>query len=348
MACRTPPAAEPAKPEPTSPAPTEPAVVEPTTPPQAQCGGSELRVAFYDAGQALAALVTLPDGQRILVDAGESPTRAGCGKPCKEWHARVLAGLERDIGVGGKIDMVWNTHPHSDHLGGMPGVAAKFEVGSYVHNGRELTGSTVKKAIDAAHDDGARVVVVEPGSASIPLSTSEDVKLTAIVPDQWSSVCKANPNECSILLRVDYCDSSILFTGDAEHEEEQHIDIGGEVDLLQVGHHGSSTSTTLEFIAKAKPRYAVISSGRQGEGTNRTYCHPIRSTVDTLNDALGGPGSATVRAFDGAASGVKCNKSKPSHWVDAPASDQLWVTARDGDIILTTTGDGVFTRSPSQ
>jgi hypothetical protein len=64
----------------------------------AACGGAKLRVAFYNAGQALAALVTLPDGKHILVDAGESATRPGCGAPCKVWHQRMMDVLTRDLG----------------------------------------------------------------------------------------------------------------------------------------------------------------------------------------------------------------------------------------------------------
>jgi beta-lactamase superfamily II metal-dependent hydrolase len=86
------------------------------------------------------------------------------------------------------------------------------------------------------------VTVIEPGVATVPLASSEDVKLTAIVPPEWLSQCKTNANVCSIALRVDYCSSSILFTGDAENIEEQQLTIGAPVTLLQVGHHGSNTS----------------------------------------------------------------------------------------------------------
>lgn len=301
------------------------------------CGGERLRVAFYDAGQALAALVTLPDGRHILVDAGESPTRPACGPECRDWHNRVLGGLKRDLGDS-PIDMLWITHPHSDHLGGVPGVADEFEVSVYVDNGRDLGGAPVKRARDAVAGE-ASVTVIDPGNKTVPLSASGDVKLTAIVPDAWSAKCKDHPNDCSILLRIDYCRSSVLFTGDAEKDEEAEIDVGGEVTLLQVGHHGSDTSTTAALLGQARPKYAVISSGKPGEGTNRTYCHPRKSTIDALTASMGGSTEGTIRAF----SGAKCEAGSRG-WKDVPSGGNVWATSRDGDVVLTTTGDGEFTR----
>jgi hypothetical protein len=88
--------------------------------------------------------------------------------------------------------------------------------------------------------------------------------------------------------------------------------------------------------------YAVISAGRAGEGTNSTYCHPRKETVDALTAVLGGAGGGTIHAFP---SVTKCDASgAEAQWVDEPASDRLWVAARDGDVVLMTTGDGIFTR----
>jgi len=170
--------------------------------------------------------------------------------------------------------------------------------------------------------------------------------VTGIAPSKWlegsgEKDCPKDRNECSILLRVDYCKSSILFTGDAEVEEEALLDPHGQATLLQVGHHGSDTSCGPAFLAKVKPSYAVISAGKEAEGMNRTYCHPRASTVAALTAALGGAGSNTIRAFDAAAS---CKGSTDAHWREVPASDRLWATERDGDVVLTTTGDGTFVK----
>src|SRR4051794_19015519 len=103
--------------------------------------------------------------------------------------------------------------------------------------------------------------------------------------------CAKNANICSIALLIDYCSSSVLFTGDAEAIEEADLAIDAPVTLLQVGHHGSKTSSTPTLLDRTKPKYAVISAGKPGEGTNATYCHPRKETVDALTGILGGPGA---------------------------------------------------------
>lgn len=301
--------------------------------------GEPMTVRFYDAGQALAALVTLPDGRHIMVDAGEAPDRAACGAPCKAWHRRVKEGLARDLGQD-TVAMLWITHQHSDHLGGVPGLASIARPALYVDNGTDLTTRGVKKARAAATAAGAAIHVVDPSSPALPMQGDERVTLTPILPAQWPSGCTKAPNDCSIGLRIDYCRSSVLFVGDAEAKLEAAWS-AEDIDLLQVGHHGSDTSSTQRFIDQVQPNYAVVSSADRSEGTNKTFCHPRLETVDRLTRALGGPGASTVEAFDGSA---KCQKAGRERWKATPVSDRLWFTARDGEVVLVTTGDGVFAR----
>lgn len=329
-----------------SPAPP-PVIVPPSPPPPSPpppsptCGdgGQRLRVHFYDVGQALAALVDLPDGRHVLVDTGDSPVRSGCGDVCATKHAALLDKLRADL-HGAPIDLLWVTHQHSDHIGGAPEVLAAFKVGTYADNGKDEHKAEVRLAHRAALEHGARIAIVDPAHAEAPLAGSSGVRVTPVVPPGWPPSCAHDPNACSILLRVDYCASSVLFTGDAEHDEEAHLGALAPVTLLQIGHHGSETSTTPAFLSRAKPRYAVISAGRPDEGLNADYCHPRALIVERLTKLLGGPGRQTLRAFDG----NRCAGSKPSEWIDAPASDRLWATERDGDVVLSTAGDGVFVR----
>ncbi len=302
-----------------------------------RCGsGARMTIRFYDVGQGLAVLVELPDGRHVMVDTGDSPARAeGGAAATRSLVSRLRADLH-----GRPLDLLWITHPHSDHVGGAPEVIAAVPVGAFVDNGRDGQKGEVRRARRAAEERGASVSVVDPSNATVPLAASADLRLSAIVPPAWPPSCSHDANECSIGLRIDYCASSVLLLGDAEHDEEAVLDPGGPVTLLQVAHHGSDTSTTPGFLMRARPRYAVISAGHPGEGVNREYCHPRALVVKRLARLLGGAAAGTLPAFDG----DRCDRAQPSDWVDVPTSAALWATERDGDIALTTTGDGTFAR----
>lgn len=338
----------------TTPAPS-PTAQGGLAPDHTPCGGAPMTVRFYDAGQGLAALVTLPDGRTILVDTGESPSRPGCGPACAAWHEHVMARLHQDLGKGA-LDLLWITHAHSDHVGGAADVLRAFPVKTYVDGGRDLEAAAVSAARRAASERGVAVVVVDGPHEPALLDDRDDVKVRAVVPRTWPASCTGstrgadpsigrgrratgNANNCSLGLRIDYCRSSVLFTGDAEAAEEAALDTGGSVTLLQVAHHGSETSSTPAFLEKARPRYAVVTSARPGEGTNGHFCHPRKAAVERLNAWIGGPAGPPVEAFgDGRCGG------DPGGWTKVPASGQLWFTARDGDVELTTVGDGTFQR----
>ena len=295
-----------------------------------------MSVKFYDVGQALAALVTLPDKRRILVDTGEQPDRVGCGEPCTRWSDHLLKELRVDA-TNGRLDLIWITHQHSDHAGNAATLLRSFKVSTYVDNGTNLDSGVVQAARVAAEQHGTRIAVVDPENRTVPLEGSAEVHLASIVPEQWPENCARHPNDCSIGLRIGYCASSVLFVGDAERSEEIVLDPGGPVTLLQVGHHGSDTSSNPDFLASVSPRKAVISAAEPGVGTNRTYCHPRRAAVESLSATLGGA-TQPMRVF----AGSSCRGSTVDDWVDIATSRALFLTARDGDVTFSTTGDGTF------
>jgi competence protein ComEC len=301
-----------------------------------------MTVHFYDVGQGLAVLVDLPDGRHVLVDAGDRPHRPSCGDVCDAANHHLLAKLREDL-AGAPLDVLWITHEHSDHIGGAPEVLEAFPTIEYVDNGRDGNVAEVRRARRSAEEHHTVVGVVDPDHRDFSRLDSPGVKVTPVLPAAWPAACHRDANECSIGLLVAFGGSSVLFTGDAEHEEETALDPLRPVTLLQVGHHGSETSSSPAFLSRVRPRYAVISAGRPHEGLNRTYCHPRASIVERLSRVLASSGAqfgAALQAFDG----ERCSRARASDWVAVPASDALWATERDGDVVLTTTGDGTFTR----
>ncbi|MDP9034325.1 MAG: MBL fold metallo-hydrolase, partial [Myxococcota bacterium] len=287
------------------------------------------------------ALVDLPDGRHVLVDTADSPRRGGCAA-CAAANRHLMTMLASDL-RGAPIDLLWITHQHSDHIGGAPHVLEAFRVGLYADNDRDLDKEEVRLAHRAASRRGVTIRVVDPLHGGPPLAGSPGVKLAAVVPRRWPASCARDPNECSAGLRIDFCGSSVLFTGDAEHDEQAALDaveLGGTVTLLQVAHHGSDTSTTPAFLAMTRPKYAVISAGKPDTGLNREYCHPRALIVERLARTLKGGTGGTLAAFDG----ERCGRARAGDWIDVPTTDRLWATERDGDVVLMTSGNGAFTR----
>jgi competence protein ComEC len=325
------------------PPPPQP-VVLPTAvapPDEAPCGGANMTVKFYDVGQGLGALVTLPDGKRILVDTGVLPKWPACG-PCKSWSQRFLDELAKDV-PDKALDTIWITHQHADHNGNADTVMFDYTVQRFVDNGSAGQTKGQKKRVkmlgDLAGDKGIQHWVTAPGKANSPWPDTRELTITPIVPAAWPKACdkSGGVNNCSIGLRIDYCRSSVLFTGDAEHEEEEVLPIE-PVTLLQIAHHGSATSSTTPFLAKASPTYAVISSAKKNEGTNKKYCHPAADSVARVSDALPSQRSKSLWAF----AGQSCKDQRPSDWKKAQVSEHLYATARDGHVTFQTNGDGRF------
>jgi competence protein ComEC len=238
---------------------------------------SVLRVTFLDVGQGDAALLDLPDGQAMLVDGGGlvgSPIDVG---------ERVLAP-ELRARRRGSLALAVLTHPHPDHFGGLVAGLAGVRVGALWDTGEgeaEQVGGAYASLLDWARAQG--VAVVRPpafcGAWSIG---GARVEVLAPCPNYSPDV---GPNDNSIVVRVTYGERAVLFVGDAERSEEQALLATARdrlrADVLKVGHHGSRTSSSLEFLAAVRPADAVISAGRR----NR-FGHPSPPTLSALS-ALG-------------------------------------------------------------
>lgn len=222
---------------------------------------SSFQIDFIDVGQADAALVSC-DGKYMLIDGGNA-----------EDSNLIYSYLsQRNINY---LDYIVCSHAHEDHVGGLSGALNYADVGTAFCPVNAYDSEAFNHFTEALAKKNAAISVPAPGdtfslgSATVtiygPISDSDD------------------PNNTSIVLRIVYGETSFLFTGDAERDEEQDI-LNSGVELkstvLKVGHHGSDTSTTYPFLREIMPEYAVISVG-----TDNSYGHPTEDTLSRLRDA---------------------------------------------------------------
>ncbi len=230
------------------------------TSPQTAPEKSSFKVHFIDVGQADAALVEC-DGHYMLIDGGNKA------------DSNVIYSVLKKAAVS-KLDIVVGTHAHEDHIGGLPG--------AFNYTTADLTLCPVKSYNSNAFEEFAKYAEQKGNGVTVPKQGdtytlgSANVKILGL---NGSS----DTNDTSIILRIDYGETSFLFTGDAERDAEQAV-LNKGVDLsatvLKVGHHGSDTSTGYVFLREIMPQYAVISVGK-----GNSYGHPTEETLSRLRDA---------------------------------------------------------------
>ncbi len=229
-------------------------------------GSAEAQVYFIDVGQGDSELIRLKDsGIDILIDAGTRSTK------------QELADYLKELGVD-DIDILIGTHPHEDHIGGMAKIIEEFPIGTLYlpETSEEMTPTTktYESLLDAAE---SKNVTVRTAAAGDVLLEQGNTSFKVLSP---SHTDYDNLNDYSIVTRLKVGDTAFLFQGDAETPvEEEILDSGADVscDVIKLGHHGSSTSSSRAYLEAANPSAAVISCGVGNE-----YGHPHRETMDLL------------------------------------------------------------------
>jgi competence protein ComEC len=214
-----------------------------------------LLVHYIDVGQADSILIQV-NNKNMLIDAGNSRDAD-----------TVVAYLQKQ-GVK-KLDYVIATHPHEDHIGSMSDIIKKFPITEFYAPKKTNTTKTFEDMITALN--GKKIVIAKAG---VKLNLGDNIKAELLAPngDNYEDL-----NNYSAVLKLTYGDNKFLFMGDAEKLNEGEIllsNLDVSADVIKVGHHGSSTSSSKEFLDKVSPKIAVISVGKGND-----YGHPHAETL---------------------------------------------------------------------
>lgn len=236
---------------------------EPEQPVQEETENSNFQVHYIDVGQGDCSLVVC-DGQTLLIDAGENG------------HETDVINYLRSLGIE-KLDYIIATHPHSDHIGGLPEVIEEFGMSNIIMprltKEQTPTTKTYRLMLEEIQASGAKVISAKVGSTYALGEASFEI--LGPVSNNAEDL-----NSMSVVAKVTHGENTFLFTGDAESDEEKEI-IGAGVDLdadvLKMGHHGSNTSSCKEFLAEVTPEICVIMCGEDND-----YGHPHKEPLERL------------------------------------------------------------------
>jgi len=216
-----------------------------------------MAVHFLDVGQGDSEFIELPNGETMLIDAGEPDM----GKTVVE-----------DIKALGysAITYVVATHPHSDHIGGMAEVFYAFDIENVYLPDIVSSSGVYDGFLSAIEAENCNVTEAEAG---VTVIDRDGITARFVAP--VNSTYYEDLNNYSAVLKLDYGENSFLFMGDAEQLSEKEITADISADVIKVGHHGSRTSSSQEFVNRVFPAYAVFEVGK-----DNSYGHPHREVLE--------------------------------------------------------------------
>lgn len=223
-----------------------------------------LKVHFFDIGQGDAIFVETPSGNQVLIDGGPDDT-------VLSKLGEVMPFYDRSI------DLVFVSHPHSDHISGLISVLERYDVDKVIQAKESYDSPQfveLQKAVAAEGDDLEAVT----GST---FDFGDGVILEVIHPfESVAGTSTKTPHNDSVVLMLYYQNTRVLLTGDMEASLERKLISAGldlDADILKIGHHGSKTSSTEEFLKAVTPEVAVIQVGEKNK-----YGHPSKEVTDRL------------------------------------------------------------------
>ncbi|MEE9117405.1 MAG: DNA internalization-related competence protein ComEC/Rec2 [Calditrichia bacterium] len=236
-------------------------------------GRPDLQVAFLDVGQGDAAFLRFPNQQTMLIDAGNRSFQWDQGDKTVLPFLQSISALHINYLVG--------SHAHNDHIGGFLALVNAISIDTLVLSGYQFNSKLYTSLLALAKDKNIPVKTVFKGDM---LSPDPSCRVYVLHPDsnyiRMETFSGAECNNSSVVLKVQYGVNSILFTGDLEKTGEQPLlqyDYFLESEILKIGHHGSSTSTSKALLEKVNPLVALISVAKKNK-----FRHPSPKTLERL------------------------------------------------------------------
>jgi len=230
----------------------------------------QLKVTFLDVGQADAVHIRTPSGKNLLIDAGRWSPMANSGE-------RVLLPYFESKGID-RLDAVILSHPHADHIGGMPVLIENLEIDVIYQSDYSYDSNLYHTYMSLAAE---KEIPIKYAYAGDLIDLDPTLRLFVVGPEK-DAPRDRNPNNHSVAVKMVYGDTSFLFSGDAEVSQERQIAsrYGDflESDLYKVGHHASNTSSTEYFMQFVKPEITVASLAFRNQ-----FGHPGNEAVTRLH-----------------------------------------------------------------
>lgn len=222
-------------------------------------GEASLKVHYIDVGQGDATLLEF-DGHAVLIDAGH-------------WKSTEAVDYLKQLGIR-DIDIAIGTHPDADHIGQLAQVIGEFNVDEVWMSGNPSTSNTYLNVLQTIEASGTDYY--EPRAGEV--FDIGKMRIDVLYPEQITGAA----NEESISVKMTYGDMRFVFTGDAGVKEEGlMIDSGNDLraEILHLGHHGSNTSTSKDFLEAVKPELAIYSAG-----ADNSYGHPHAEVIAAVEN----------------------------------------------------------------
>ena len=226
-----------------------------------------LKITVFDVGQGDAIFVRTPSDLQILIDGGPDNT--------------IIQKLSQELPFWDRnIDLIILTHPHADHLRGLLKVIERYRIDQIMITDFEYDSSEFAVWQNFLEEYEGNLIYAKKGQS---IETENELKLEILYPDiKFADNPTENPNNTSIILKIEYGKFSMLFTGDAECEEQEKLlsqDL--DIEVLKVPHQGAKDAGCEDFLKATSPAIAVISVGADNQ-----FGHPHREHLELLTELI--------------------------------------------------------------